>query len=486
MLCGACALGAWAALDRDEGAFLVMAQQIMHGRVPYRDLFDHKAPAIYYLLAGLLTLIQSLSVGAQIVTLRLCVVLVNALSALGLLRLGTRWRRPMTGQLAALLWLAASAVPLFNPSQLFTEPFAVCATIWAVERLATRVSVRSAFEAGLLLAAGSLFKQTAILALPSLGLLLFNPGALVGAPSKRRVYRMLVALSGGVGLPWLAVGGAFAALGALQPFIYQVVIVNLIGYPATSNPFEDFMSLGLKVVIVFAGPLILLAGRIKSATYRSRRESSTRDLTLPAIALLAVLQTAPTVAHPYPHYLIQVLPWFALLLAFGLMTSEGRALDERRSGSPTMQLNFFGRLGVAARPVLIALPLVISVALAIESTILRTDPLSRQIAIGAQIARETPANARLLIGPAEPEYYFLSGRSPSVPYLYLLPVNQKVFPPSEVAGVVRAGGFDVVAWWIPPVQPDAPHTDDPILTALRQTYHVAPTHVSDLIIFKRK
>jgi hypothetical protein len=117
---------------------------------------------------------------------------------------------------------------------------------------------------------------------------------------------------------------------------------------------------------------------------------------------------------------------------------------------------------------------------------LRADVLSRQIAIGAQIARETPANARLLIGPAEPEYYFLSGRSPSAPYLYLLPVNKTIFPPSEIADVVRAGGFDVVAWWIPPAQPDAPHTDDPVLTALRQTYQVAPTHVSDLIIFKRK
>lgn len=28
-------------LDRDEGTFLVIAKEILHGHVPYRDVFDH-------------------------------------------------------------------------------------------------------------------------------------------------------------------------------------------------------------------------------------------------------------------------------------------------------------------------------------------------------------------------------------------------------------------------------------------------------------
>lgn len=35
-------------LDRDEGAFLAVAQRILHGSIPYRDVFDHKGPGIYY------------------------------------------------------------------------------------------------------------------------------------------------------------------------------------------------------------------------------------------------------------------------------------------------------------------------------------------------------------------------------------------------------------------------------------------------------
>ncbi len=35
--------------DRDSGEFLYVAQQILHGHVPYRDTWDHKPPAIFYI-----------------------------------------------------------------------------------------------------------------------------------------------------------------------------------------------------------------------------------------------------------------------------------------------------------------------------------------------------------------------------------------------------------------------------------------------------
>lgn len=484
ILCGACALSAHAALDRDEGAFLAMAQQILHGRLPYRDLFDQKSPAIYYLLAGLLALTRSLNIATQIVTLRLCATLVNALSAVGLLRIGAQWRRPEAGRLAALLWLAACAVPFFGANLLFTEPFAACATIWAVERLTARIGVRSAFVAGLLLAASSLFKQTAILALPSICLLLINPYAPSGAARDWRPSRALAALGAGVALPWLAVGGAFAAAGAWQPFTYQVIIVNLFGYPAHQDIVGGMLTLLQAVVIVYAGPLALVLWRVLQQRRLPRREKAARDLTLPALLLLIALEAAPSVAHPYPHYLIVALPWLALLLACGL-TPGAATSAAHRDEEPQASSSFFTRLGLAARPMFIALSLIFNVAVAIQSSIMYAYALPMQIAIGEQIARETPPSARLLIGPAEPEYYYLSGHAPSAPYLYLLPVDQRMFPPSEVARDIHTGGFDEVVWWTAPVTDVASHTYDPILAALQHGYHVAPSNVPDLIVFVR-
>ena len=39
-------------LERDEGAYAVVASEMRHGAIPYRDVFDHKPPVIHlaYLL----------------------------------------------------------------------------------------------------------------------------------------------------------------------------------------------------------------------------------------------------------------------------------------------------------------------------------------------------------------------------------------------------------------------------------------------------
>lgn len=36
---------------RDSGVFLYIGQQILDGSIPYRDIWDHKGPVIYYINA---------------------------------------------------------------------------------------------------------------------------------------------------------------------------------------------------------------------------------------------------------------------------------------------------------------------------------------------------------------------------------------------------------------------------------------------------
>ena len=41
--------------DRDSGVFLYTARQILSGDVPYRDIWDHKGPVLYFInVIGLL------------------------------------------------------------------------------------------------------------------------------------------------------------------------------------------------------------------------------------------------------------------------------------------------------------------------------------------------------------------------------------------------------------------------------------------------
>src|ERR1051326_1095833 len=80
---GRCVAYSFAAGNLDEGVFLTIAQEILHGRLPYRDVFDHKGPAIYYLLAGVLALTGHLPFTTQIVLARLLGVGANVATAIG-------------------------------------------------------------------------------------------------------------------------------------------------------------------------------------------------------------------------------------------------------------------------------------------------------------------------------------------------------------------------------------------------------------------
>ncbi|HLJ80979.1 MAG TPA: glycosyltransferase family 39 protein, partial [Ktedonobacterales bacterium] len=217
-------------LDRDEGAFLVIAQAILHGRVPYRDVFDHKSPAIYYLVAAVLALTSRLSLMQQIVALRIVVALANLTTAAGLLLLGKRWKSLEIGALAAALWLIA--LPLYTGVYAFTEPFATAPTIWAFVVASRKPTWRSSAGAGLLLALASLFKQTVVLAIPAAALLVFC-GLLPARrwlPPARALLANAGALLAGLIAPWLMVVGIFFVLGG-GPQLFQDVVIANFHYP---------------------------------------------------------------------------------------------------------------------------------------------------------------------------------------------------------------------------------------------------------------
>jgi 4-amino-4-deoxy-L-arabinose transferase-like glycosyltransferase len=453
-LIGRCIADTFAVVNLDEGAFLTIAQEILRGRLPYRDVFDQKGPAIYYLLAGILALTSHLSLTAQIVTARVVAVSLNLLTALGIIFLGKRWWRLEVGVLAALLWLFA--LPAYLGDSVLTEPFATAPVVWAVVLVARRADRRSACGAGLLIALGSLFKQTAVLAAPGVAFILLAQTAQERARwrvSARQV-ATIAALALGTLVPWLVIGALFAAAGGLQPMINQVLWAN-IHYPADS--FETVKN-GL-LVVVAADPLIPLLPPLIIGVGLARwlprpgHAPHAPGLGTVGVTLLYVFNLAPFFAHAYPHYWLPVAPWAALLAALGLVTvfgwmqprmSAALASLSRLSVIQAMQTRMkLRRLFVA---LLLAL-IVLAGAGSIDATFqARCALLQPQLAAGAWIARYTPPGARLLIAPAEPEYYYLSGQLPVTAYIYIFPVNSSPALLAEVSDQLRTRRFNVVVW----------------------------------------
>jgi hypothetical protein len=94
---------AFAFPDRDSGVFLYTGRQVLDGKIPYRDVWDHKGPFIFYLNALGLMLTNGSAWGVW--TLELVWVLVSVLSLFLLLREATADIPAVIGSLIFLLGL---------------------------------------------------------------------------------------------------------------------------------------------------------------------------------------------------------------------------------------------------------------------------------------------------------------------------------------------------------------------------------------------
>jgi hypothetical protein len=468
-------------VDRDEGAFLTIAYEVLHGRIPYRDAFDQKGPGIYYFLVAVLSLTGPLGKIGQIFVARAVVALLNLATAAGLIVLGRRWWRFEVGALAALLWLFA--LPLYGGDQFFTEPFAVVFTVWALVIAARWPGARGAFAAGVMLTLGSIFKQTAVLALPGLAIIVVAASSAQmpwWRPTRARIAG-LSALIGGVIAPWLVVMGLFAAAGALGPMVDQVVVYNVAHYPPSApaairasmrDATRLFQVLWITPVVVVGAGLWRWVRGVGGV----RRAPGSGAL---ASLVIGVLNLLPFKSHAYTHYWIQVVPWAALLTALGLLA----VLDVWRSRSADRaRQDGRGPRGLLAAA-LIMLVIVLTSGRSITGAEARAayPKLRSQVQVAAWIAQYAPPGTRLLVAPAEPHYYFLADRLPVTSYVYLLPINLTPSLLAQLTDEVSAEQFDEVVWfeggggngYVPPFAG--------LYQALKEHYHVVATDAANHI-----
>jgi hypothetical protein len=450
-----CETATFIRISRDEGAFLTIAQEILHGRLPYRDAFDHKSPGIYYLLAGVLVLTGHFSLIIQILSARALAVLASTLAAMGLVVLGRRWWRLEVGVVAALIWLYA--VPLYEGNYVLTEPFATALTLWAVVVMVQWPKVFGIFVAGLLISLGALFKQTAFLALPGMIIIALALGETKSAwyrPTRQQIGR-LGALAAGVIVPWLVVVSLFALAGGLQPMFNQVVVANITN-PSDSFKTNKALIIGALELIPFISLVPLAVVGVGVLRWLLRRARAYRAPGIGSIACVAIggLNLAPFYSHAYLHYWLSVLPWAALLTALGLMVVADwiRPSFLRFLGSMLSFLNIpLGQRRTGVEKSLAMLVLGVVLAAHVWGLAMAQPPyytvMKQQIAVGAWITQLIPQGARLLVAPAEPEYYYLSGQLPVTSFVYLLPVNLTPTLLGQVLDALRTHQFDRVVWY---------------------------------------
>lgn len=270
----------------DEMIYLTLGQGIRRGLTLYTQIFDNKPPLIYLMtaLAGNLFWFKAILAFWNLAT-----IVVFAKLAENLLPKGIK--------IATALFALATTLPLLEGNTINAELFMLLPSLLAFYILLTpNLKPQTNILAGLLFGFAALFKIPAAFDLPVIIVYWFitKHGDLV----KNSFYLALGFFSPILlTFIWYFFAGAF-------PEYFKAAFLQNVGYLGSLKPEVDIPFL-VRVGIVTAG----LVG-----IYLARKKLS-KHFSLFCVWTLFSLFAATLSQRPYPHYLIQVAPPIAFLLA---------------------------------------------------------------------------------------------------------------------------------------------------------------------------
>jgi 4-amino-4-deoxy-L-arabinose transferase-like glycosyltransferase len=305
-------------LERDEGLYAYIGQEILRGAMPYRDAMDQKPPGIHYIYAAIIALFGATPEAIRVFTA--CYALLTiALVYLSARRLfGVR-----AGLFAALGYGVFSSGPLLRGESSNSEVFMVLPVLASFHLFVVWMDTRRRAllpASGLCAALAMLIKTVALphllVALP------FLAWRRIGDRSAReRTLDAALFLLPAVVLA-LATVAYFRWRGAFDDLYYWTVTFNRMYGRTTLARFFSGMKMGLGRVLPELLPLLLLA--IPALFRVLFRERSSRNLFAVAFIPAAYLGLSMPTKF-FEHYFIQLLPPLAIMAGYGAaLVSERR------------------------------------------------------------------------------------------------------------------------------------------------------------------
>jgi len=407
-------------LERDEGAYAYVAQRILAGASPYRDVFDHKPPLVY-----LAYLVPVGLFGTSVVAIHLTGYAASAIAAVLLFRCLRRLLGPLAAACAVATFVVLTIEPAWLATAANTEQFMLpvllgcLACILEAERTSKAVAW---FGAGALAAAACWIKPVAATDVLFLGVLaLVRSRRRAAEPSMPtspgRAFGLAAA---GAAAVCLCLAGALALRGAWPAFTDAVLSYNFdyaSEVPLSSGLRTLASSLAAQTGSLWAVGLVAAAAMLD---FRRGRRAA-------AGALLGALASAAAGiavgSHFYGHYFLQAAP--ALAAAAGLAMSRAITRLGRASGS-----------GRALSAALLLPAAVLAPGLAHDARFFFRDSPEEKVralysanpfdvapSIAARLDATTRADERVLVYGSEPEVLFLAGRLSATRYIEFYPLT---------------------------------------------------------------
>ena len=282
----------------DEGIYLTLGQAIRKGEILYRQIHDNKPPTLYYLAA----------LSQTVFGFRLLLTLVMIPTVYFFYRLCLYFLPPKSARISLLFFVILTSLPTLEGNIANAEVFMLFPTVLAfyfftqakkpldylclgfLLGLAFTIKIPVFIEAGFLILWISLQKLSVRRHLSSL-----FPGFLIGL---------------GFLIPTFIYFLYFLSVDTLKPFLSSTLLQNFsyLSSWATGNQSSSALSGGL----IYRFLILLVLWSLIYFAYRRRYLSLKATFIL--IWLMATVFGSLLSGRPYPHYLIQLLPPFCLLI----------------------------------------------------------------------------------------------------------------------------------------------------------------------------
>lgn len=390
-------------LERDEGEYALMGQQILKGIPPYLDAYNMKFPGTYLLYALGMAMFGQTPSG-----IHLWLAIVNAAATCCMFVLARRLAGPVAGWVAAtsyiVMSLGTSVLGLAAHATQF-QMAAVLAGLVVLERGKGRDGW--ALAGGLFMGLAVLIKQPgAAFMLPALALVWWDA---------RRI-RPLVALCLGAALPILASFAWLWHAGVFSSFWYWTItyaryyggLNEGFGFYATAFYYTALrMAVNLTLLMVTGVAGVLLA---------FRGETPARSRVLLATLMLAGLAGFSAGGYFRNHYAMCLLPAWCLALGLGAIAIKSRDLR--------FMLAAAWGLGVI-QPVWMQRMLYSMTPAQVMQGIYSVDnPFNEARELGTYLHDHTRPEDRVFVFGSEPEICFYADRRPATGYMYLYPFGE--------------------------------------------------------------
>lgn len=419
--------------DRDAGVFLYAGQRILQGDVPYRDFWDHKGPAIFYINALGLIIGQGSEVGVWVLE-------GLAIGTAGILGYVLMRREFGSGPaaLGSIAWLALLSYTI-RPGN-YTEEFGLPIQFGAL-------LLFSQFESGAtsrksLIGVGSALGCLVLLrpnngAVPlSILAFLLADAVVPGRLGRRLADVATVVLGAGV-----VIGGVFAyfaSQGALQDMWDAVIVYNAAYTRAGLSARVDAITEGLRLLSPGGLAVLSIVGWTQSTVdwlCKGVRTPASTIQRVAAIALVTEFIMVAAAGRSLNHYFATWLPTMALL---GASTIRGLLVPlERAATAPWARCLVWG--GVLAGTSLVPVR-----DLAGQVNGLRIVGVRDARPIAQEITAIGGTNDTLLMWGAETTFNYLLGVPAPTRYVYQYPLYMCGYTTPEkvdelAASIRRAG-----------------------------------------------